>query len=98
MLHAIGLLLQGAHGVANATDLKRIDGYRIISYLLLRAAEKGRFDSGVLDSIFELVTGAKAGHEGLVSDCDAARYILLNHAMLLRIFEFRFSKILEACT
>ena len=83
LLGVIGRLLNGVHGAANTTDLKRLDGFRIMAYLMLRAAEKDLVNEGVVDSIFELIADGSSDN-CLVADRDVAEHLLLNHVILFR--------------
>lgn len=84
-LDIIGALLNGDVNIVPASDMKRMDGYRILGYLLLRIAEKGLLTPVVFRSVLDLVYGTDgAKTSGVIGECDAVRFLLMNHAILCR--------------
>ena len=84
-LDIIGALLNGNGNILPASNMKRMDGYRILGYLLLRIAEKGLLTPAVFRSVLNLVYGIDGAEtSGVIGECDAFRFLLMNHAILCR--------------
>ena len=98
VLRAISCLLKGVHGVENSIELKRNNGYKMLSYLLLRVSESGLLGLDTIDRLFDIATSASEATTvystssssssslfcPMIVDATCLRTVIMNHAVPLR--------------